>query len=216
MKLAIPIGNPRWILHHHMSRPFPIGEHRVKGVAVLSSCPLCKCPVLLDTLCCQASRNCCERKIPALVVHEILPEFIRSTPTKAFDHSLRRTSRKGQKHEETSAHLPVHIVGLDCVPITPSPPLVDVGPANDGDRMAVDHENGFSVPVCTCIIPHSIQTGDVVSKSGCGWIRHLSFSKDNACAVSENQLAFVDLLVAWLGTDSLRGYEIEGGSRKAR
>src|SRR5262245_11577597 len=141
-----------------------------------------------------------------------MPEFFRSAATKAFNHSLRGTvSRKGSgTHKEKSTCLPVHIVGLDCVPITPPPSLVNVRPANDGDRMAMDHENRFSVPVGTRIVPHSVQAGDVVSKSGCGRDRHIAFSKDEACAVPKNQRAFAgDLLV------SLLRCQIEGGSQKA-
>lgn len=81
--------------------------------------------------------------------------------------------------------LPVPELCFESVPVPWSPSCVDDRPVHKRDQMAVDLEDRVPVPVHTGVIPHTVQAGDVVRKSGCGWRRDIPRSERDSEAITK-------------------------------
>ena len=55
---------------------------------------------------------------------------------------------------------------FECVPVPSSPSRVDNRPIDKSNQVALDPKNGVLVPVHAGIIPHAVETGDVVCEGG--------------------------------------------------
>jgi hypothetical protein len=75
--------------------------------------------------------------------------------------------------------LPVPKLCFECVPVPRSPSCVDNRPIDESNRVAKDPENRILVPIHAGIIPHAVETGDIVREGGGRWRRDvLGFERD--------------------------------------
>ena len=81
--------------------------------------------------------------------------------------------------------LPVSKLCFECVPVPSSPLRVDNRPIDKSNWVALDPKNGVLVPVHAGIIPHAVETGDVVREGGSRWRRNILGSECDGVAISE-------------------------------
>ena len=76
---------------------------------------------------------------------------------------------------------------FERVPVPRSPSFVDNRPIDESNWVAEDPENRVLVPIHAGIIPHTVETGDVVRKGGGRWRRDVLGFECDRLAVAEQQ-----------------------------
>lgn len=90
--------------------------------------------------------------------------------------------------------LPVPKLCFERIPVPRSPSCVDDRPINKSNWVAEDLENRILVPIHAGIIPHAVETGDVVCEGGGRWRRNILRSERNDAAVAETQCSCLQVV----------------------
>jgi hypothetical protein len=97
----------------------------------------------------------------------------------------------GKKLEETVGDrltdLPAPKLCFERVPVPCSPSLVDDRPIDESNRVAKDPENRVPLPIHAGIIPHAVETGDVVCEGGGRWRRDILGRERDGLAIAKQQ-----------------------------
>jgi hypothetical protein len=86
---------------------------------------------------------------------------------------------------DITAYLPFEELALESLPCRCPRVLVQHRPVAESDSMALNVQPRVLTPVDRGVIPHLVQSGDVVDKGHRGWIRYLSESELELCAIAK-------------------------------
>jgi hypothetical protein len=104
--------------------------------------------------------------------------------------------------------LPVPKLCFECVPVPCSPSCVDNRPIDESNWVTEDLENRVLVPIHAGIIPHAVETRDVVREGGGRWRRDILGSKCDGVAITEPQCSCLVTCHAWVGAGGYHSREV--------
>ena len=106
--------------------------------------------------------------------------------------------------------LPVPELCFERVPVSCSPSLVDDRPIDESDRLAKDPENRVLLPIHAGIIPHAVETGDVVCERGGRWRWEILGCEHDGLAIAEQQCSCLVSCHALVGVGGYRNRDTVG------